>query len=152
MIAVDTNILVYSHREEEAQYDEARSALESIWSTGRGWGLPWPCVHEFLAVVTNRKIYPDPTPMALAIDAVHSFIEVGARLLGESTAHLEIIDRLVMAGRVTGPKVHDARVAAICIGQGVEELWTVDRDFSYFPELRTRNPLVGQAQPRRPAQ
>jgi toxin-antitoxin system PIN domain toxin len=152
VIAVDTNILVYSHREEEGQYDEARSALESIWSTGRGWGLPWPCVHEFLAVVTNRKVYPDPTPMAVAIDAVHSFIEVGARLLGESTAHLEIIDRLVMAGRVTGPKVHDARVAAICIGQGVEELWTVDRDFSYFPELRTRNPLVGQAQPRRPAQ
>jgi uncharacterized protein len=35
----------------------------------------------------------------------------------------------VMTGRVTGPKVHDARVAAICIGQGVSELWTVDRDF-----------------------
>lgn len=145
MIAVDTNILVYSHREEDAQHDEASSALESVWSTGRGWGLPWPCVHEFLAIITNPKVYPVPTPMGVAIDAVQSFIEVGARLLGESTAHLEILDRLVMTGRVTGPKVHDARVAAICIGQGVSELWTADRDFSRFPDLRTRNPLLGQA-------
>jgi toxin-antitoxin system PIN domain toxin len=142
VIAVDTSILIYSHREEDAQHDAARSALESVWSTGRGWGLPWPCMHEFLAVVTNPKIYPDPTPMAVAIDAVHSFIEVGARLLGESAAHLEILDRLVMSGRVAGPKVHDARVAAICIGQGVSELWTADRDYSRFPELKTRNPLV----------
>ena len=145
MIAVDTNILVYSHREEDAQHDAARSALESVWSTRHSWGLPWPCVHEFLAVVTNPKVYPVPTPMAVAIDAVHSFIEVGARLLGESTAHLEILDGLVMTGRVTGAKVHDARVAAICIGQGISELWTADRDFSRFPELKTRNPLVNQS-------
>ena len=144
MIAVDTNILVYSHREESIHHREARSALELAWSTGHGWGLPWPCVHEFLALVTNAKVYPVATPMAVAIDAVHSFIEVGARLLGESTAHLEILDRLVMTGRITGPRMHDARIAAICIGQGVSELWTADRDFSRFPELRARNPLVAQ--------
>jgi len=37
--------------------------------------------------------------------------------------------------------VHDARVAAICLAHGVRELLTADRDFSLFPELRTRNPL-----------
>ena len=25
---------------------------------------------------------------------------------------------------------------------GVDELWTTDRDFSWFPELQPRNPLV----------
>jgi predicted nucleic acid-binding protein len=39
--------------------------------------------------------------------------------------------------------VHDARVAAICIAHGVNEFWTVDRDFSRFPDLPTRNPLLG---------
>jgi predicted nucleic acid-binding protein len=43
---------------------------------------------------------------------------------------------------VVGNKVHDARVAAICLGHGVRELWSADRDFSYFPDVRTRNPLV----------
>ena len=39
-------------------------------------------------------------------------------------------------------QVHDARVAALCLESGVEELWTADRDFSRFPALRTQNPLV----------
>ena len=39
--------------------------------------------------------------------------------------------------------VHDARIAALCIGHGVEELLTADRDFGRFPSLVVRNPLVG---------
>jgi predicted nucleic acid-binding protein len=42
---------------------------------------------------------------------------------------------------VTGPLVHDARIAALCLAHGVTELWTLNRDFSRFPALKTRNPL-----------
>jgi predicted nucleic acid-binding protein len=45
------------------------------------------------------------------------------------------------AGRVAGPQVHDARVAALCRLHGVQELWTADRDFGRFPGLKVRNPL-----------
>jgi len=31
---------------------------------------------------------------------------------------------------------------AICIGHGVHELLAADRDFSRFPSLRSRNPLL----------
>jgi predicted nucleic acid-binding protein len=44
-------------------------------------------------------------------------------------------------GRVAGPQVHDARVAALCLLHGVQELWTADRDFGRFPGLKVRNPL-----------
>ncbi len=40
-----------------------------------------------------------------------------------------------------GPNVHDARIAALCLHHGVRELWTVDRDFSRFSGLHTKNPL-----------
>ena len=50
---------------------------------------------------------------------------------------------LLESSKVVGAKVHDARVAAICISHGVAELWTADRDFSRFPVLKTTNPLVG---------
>ena len=40
------------------------------------------------------------------------------------------------------PAFHDARIAAICLSHGVRELWTADRDFGRFPDLRVRNPLV----------
>jgi len=48
---------------------------------------------------------------------------------------------LLRSSSVRGPQVHDARIAAICLENGVRELWTADRDFSRFPELKTRNPL-----------
>lgn len=41
-----------------------------------------------------------------------------------------------------GWAIHDARIAAICIEHAVEEFWTADRDFSRYPDLRTRNPLI----------
>jgi hypothetical protein len=41
-----------------------------------------------------------------------------------------------------GGAVHDARIAAICIAHGIEELWTSDRDFARFPDLRIRDPLI----------
>jgi len=40
--------------------------------------------------------------------------------------------------------IRDARIAACCIDAGAHELWSADRDFSRFPELRVRNPLVAK--------
>lgn len=144
MIAVDTNILVYAHREDSPQHEAAFEALRSLATGSRRWGVPWPCVHEFLAVVTHPRLYRPPTEQALALAAAADLTAMsGVVLLAESDGHLQILAGLVSRPGVAGPKVHDARVAAICLGHGVDELWTADRDFGYFPELATRNPLVG---------
>lgn len=63
-------------------------------------------------------------------------------LLSETSAHLRTLADLLQVSGATGPRVHDARIAAICLDHGGRELWSADRDFSYFPRLRTRNPLV----------
>jgi predicted nucleic acid-binding protein len=47
-----------------------------------------------------------------------------------------------VARRVSGPLIHDARIAALCRQHGVTELWSADRDFSRFPDLKVVNPLV----------
>jgi uncharacterized protein len=49
---------------------------------------------------------------------------------------------MLTAGRIVGPRVHDARVAAICVQHDVRELWSADRDFSRFPAVKTINPLT----------
>lgn len=64
------------------------------------------------------------------------------RLLAEDIGYWSILRRLVSDGAVSGARVHDARVAALCLAHGVRELWTADRDFSRFPDLRVRNPLA----------
>ena len=143
MIAVDTNVLVYAHRADSPFHLEARAALEQLTSAGRTWGIPWPCVYEFLAVVTHPRIYVPPTQPEVAVRTIDDLTQLqGVMMLGEAADHWRT-HRLLLGRRgVVGPKIHDARVAAICICHGVEELWTADRDFSWFPELRTRNPLV----------
>jgi predicted nucleic acid-binding protein len=63
-------------------------------------------------------------------------------LLGESNSHWRELSGMIMTGHVTGPRIHEARIAAICQAHGVRELWSADRDFSRFPDLHTVNPLV----------
>ncbi len=143
MIAVDTNIVVYAHRQDSPHHGAARRAVESLARRGRRWAIPWPAVHEFLAIVTHPRVYDPPSSMDAALEAVSDLLALpGCVPLGEFRGHLDLLGSMLLRGGVVGPKVHDARIAAICEAHGVEELWTADRDFSYFPGLVTRNPLV----------
>jgi toxin-antitoxin system PIN domain toxin len=143
LIAVDTNLLVYAHRSAMPQHAAARAALERLASRQGGWAVPWPCVHEFVAVVTRHGAGLRPTPVPQAFEAIEAWLShPGCRLLGETAAHLDLWRALVERAGAVGGAVHDARIAAICLGHGVEELWTRDRDFARYPDLRTRDPLV----------
>lgn len=144
MIAVATNILVYAHRADSPHHARAADVLRGL-AAGRGtWTIPWPCVHEFLAMVTHPRVYRPPTVSAVAVQAVRSLLALpNVRLLSETADHGQLLSELVTMPGVVGPRVHDARIAAICMGHGVDALWTADRDFSWFPALRTVNPLTG---------
>jgi len=145
MIAVDTNLLVYAHRGESPFHDEAARVLRSLCEGAARWVLPWSCAHEFLAVVTHPRIYKTPTPMEQALAQLAAWLSSPSCLQAtEQPDHFERLQGLVERGFAIGPKVHDARVAAVCLSAGVTELWSADRDFSRFPELRTRNPLASR--------
>ena len=144
MIAVDTNLLVYGHREDSAWHDLAYAKIAGLAEGRAPWAIPWPCIHEFLAVVTHPRIYAPPTPLSMAIDQVEAWLESPTLiLLAETEEFWPELRAFLEQGRVAGPVIHDARVAAICRDHGVRELWTADRDFSRFPSLTVRNPLVG---------
>ncbi len=143
MIAVDTNILVYAHRAELAFHEAARRCIASLAESRLPWAIPWPCVHEFCSVVTNPRIYKTPTPIAGATMQVDHWLESPSIvMLNESTAHWGTFKSLIATAGVRGGMVHDARIAAICLDNGVRELWSADRDFNRFPSLTVRNPLI----------
>lgn len=144
MIAVDTNLLVYAHREDSQWHDAAYARIAELAEGQAPWAIPWPCIHEFLAIVTHPRIYDPPTPLEIAVSQVDAWLESPSLLLlSETGDYWQQLRSLLRTGRICGPQVHDTRVAALCKHHGVTELWTADRDFSRFPDLKVRNPLVG---------
>lgn len=143
MIALDTNLLVYAHRVDNP-FHAAAALLVSQLAEGKvAWAIPWPCLHEFYNIATNPRIHPVPTPIDVAIRQIEIWLESPTlHLLSETSAHWPQLRALLGRGKVQGAMAHDARIAAICLSHGVRELWSADRDFSRFPDLRTRNPLV----------
>lgn len=143
MIALDTNLLVYAHREDSPWHEAAYERIRELAEGRAPWAMPWPCLHEFLAIVTHPRIYRPPTPLATAIEQIEAWLESpSVVLLAESGGYWDSLRPLLERGRIEGPQVHDARVAALCLHHGVTELWAADRDFSRFRGLRVRNPLI----------
>ncbi len=143
MIAVDTNLLVYAHRRDSPWHDKAMIALAGLSEGPRLWAIPWPVVYEFIGIVTHPRIYDPPSALGAALDQLASWRESPTvRFLGETPEIWPLCERSLLASRASGPRVHDARIAVLCVHHGVEELWTADRDFSRFPGLKVRNPLV----------
>ena len=144
MIAVDTNLLVYAHREDSPWHSLAREKVGELAQGPGPWAVPWPCLHEFIAIVTHPRIYEPPTPLDRALDQVEAWLESPSLvLLSEGEGYWGALRELTKASRIAGPAIHDARVAALCLHHGVRELWTADRDFGRFAKLSVRNPLVG---------
>jgi hypothetical protein len=141
MIAVDSNLLVYAHREDSPWHDAAYARIVELAEGRAPWAIPWPCPREFLAIATHSRIYDPPTPLEKAIDQIEAWLE--SPTLSESSDYWPLLRATLLSGRVSGPQVHDARIVTICQQHGVSELWSADRDFGRFSGLTVRNPLVG---------
>ena len=143
MIAVDTNVLVYAHREDSSFHEAAFSCMAGLIGGRTVWAIPRPCLYEFLAVVIRPRVYDPPTPLALALDQVEAWLETPTLvLLSQGEQHWLGLRATIAAGQVTGGRVHDARIASLCLQYDVQQLWSADRDFSRFPDLKVVNPLT----------
>jgi toxin-antitoxin system PIN domain toxin len=144
VIAVDTNILVYAHRKDSPFHQLAKERVAMLAEGPSAWAIPWPCLHEFVGVATHPRIYKPPTALKDALIQVDIWLESPSLvLLSESDRYWSSIRPILEEGHVVGPRVHDARIAALCSQHGVRELWSADRDFSRFPSITVINPLIG---------
>ncbi len=97
----------------------------------------------FFSIVTHPHIFNPPTPQTVALDHIDFLLQSPTLvLLAETEQHWPQLRALLTSGQVIGPRVHDARIAALCLQHGVRELWSADRDFGWFSELNVVNPLV----------
>lgn len=143
MIAVDTQILVYAHREDSTWHPSALQTVTELAEGVQPWAITWPSVAEFFAIVTHAGIYRPASTFAQALTQLDAWFESPTlSLMAEDEGSWTNLRILIAQAKISGPAVYDARIAALCLGYGVTELLTADRDFLRFPALRVRNPLI----------
>ena len=134
--------MVYAHRQDSEWHRRARELIKALAEARHAWAIPWPCIHEFLAITTHPRIYDPPSTVQQAVEQVEAWLaSPSLTLIGESADHWPRLKSQVADGRVRGAEIHDARIATICLSHGIGEFFTSDRDFSRFPSLVVRNPL-----------
>jgi len=142
MRAVDTNVLVYAHITYSRHHEKARVLLLELAEGALPWAIPWPCIYEFLRIVTHPRVYHPPSPVQVALADLGAILESPSlMLLSETPRHAQVMTALIGHSGVTGNLMHDAYIAALCMEHGVAELVTGDRDFSRFPSLNIVNPF-----------
>lgn len=133
MIAVDTNVLVYAHREETEPHERARRRLAGLATGDAQWGLPVLCLSEFVRVVTHPSVFHPPTPLDDALAAVDELLQSPTVVvLRPGEGWWPLFRERALEGATTGNLVFDAAIAALCEERGARTLLTEDRDFARF--------------------
>jgi hypothetical protein len=138
LIAVDTNVLVYAHREELAKHASARARLIELAEGDALWGIPVFCLGEFLRVITHPRLFDPPHSAAEACEALERvFASPSLRILLPGDRFHALLTTRARDADARGNLAFDAQIAALCDEVGVSALLTEDRDFARFRGLRT---------------
>lgn len=142
LIAIDTNVLVYAFNARDARHEEARALVGSLARGGRPWAVPWPCLTEFLKVVTE-PVFDRPASAAAAfefLDLLFGSPSLRRLLPTEDTAR--VLREVLEESGVRGRRVFDAHIFALCLEHGVRELLTADKGFRRFRGLKVSDPFA----------
>lgn len=138
MIAIDTNILVYAHREEYPRHAQAKARLIELAEGSAPWGVPVFCLGEFVRVTTHRKIHNPPSSLDQASAFLDRLSEVETfRILLPDVEYWTDLKAALELANARGNLAFDAQIAAICGSHGAT-LLTADRDFARF-SLKTES-------------
>ncbi len=136
MLCVDVNVLVYAHRRDLDDHATIRAWLDAARTGAETVGLCDAVASGFLRVVTNARVFIDPTPF----DDALAFLEVlraspSVAVVQPGERHWGVFVELCRTIGATGNDVPDAYLAALAIEHGATWV-SADRGFARFPKLR----------------
>lgn len=141
MILADVNVLVYAHRKDLPEHEAFSAWLGEEMESGRGYGVCDATLTGFLRVVTNGRVFSDPTPLRVALSFADALRDHAAAIhVNPGARHWQLFRDLCVAIGARGNDIPDAYLAALAIESG-SELVTADRGFGRFPGLRWSSPV-----------
>lgn len=141
MLCVDVNVLVYAHRADLREHEDYRQLLERLANSDEPLGLPDAVLSGFVRVMTNRRIFTEPTSSDRVWADVDALLESPAAMpLRPGDRHWMLFQQLAKDVGAQGNDVTDAFLAAYAVENNAAWL-SADRGFTRFPRLRWRHPL-----------
>lgn len=138
MIAVDTNVLVYAHRQELLKHRSARRRLVELAESPAAWSIPVFCLGEFLRLISHPRLFDPPYRPSEACEALCRILESPSlTVLYPGPAYPELLTEAVCEAEAVGNLVFDAQIVALCREWGAAALLTEDRDFDRFADFPT---------------
>jgi toxin-antitoxin system PIN domain toxin len=143
VLCLDVNVLVVAQRADLPDNDRYGQLLES-WANGlEPVGVPDMVLSGFLRVVTNRRIFAEPTTSTEAWDYVERLLaSPTVALLRAGERHVTHFRRLATDIEARGSDIADAYLAAYALDNNATFI-SADRGFARFSRLRWRHPLDG---------
>ncbi|MPY79070.1 MAG: PIN domain-containing protein [Actinophytocola sp.] len=137
----DVNALVYAHRGELPQHERYRDWLSGLLNGLESYGVSDLVTLGFQRIVTNPRIFREPTPVADVLRFVDVFRHRPQAIpVVPGQRHWSIYQDLCHQHDATGADVTDAYLAALAIEHG-HDLVTEDKGIRRrFPGLRTMRP------------
>ena len=132
MLMPDVNIFIYAHREDEKCHEAYAKWLKTLVDGAEPFALSVLVAVGFMRIVTNRRIYENPTPLPVALAFIEQLTShPRCRTALPTGSHLGEVIRLCRASSATGKLVADAQHAALAISEGCTWV-TRDSDFARF--------------------
>lgn len=142
MLMLDVNVCVYAFRGESRRHAEFKGWLEQSLSGPEPVGLPEQVLASTIRLVTNHRIYGDPSTPAEALSFCDAILDAPAAMrVRPGERHWGIFRGLVSLHGLRGNDIPDVYLAALALEQGAT-LVTTDRGFARYEGLRLMDPLA----------
>lgn len=143
MLLADVNAFIYAHRPESPRFEEHREWLGQALVGTESFGVSEAVLASFLRIVTNHRVYREPTPPEVALQFCSAVLTAPSALaVRPGPRHWPIFHELCRTLRARGNLIPDAYLAALALENGATWV-TSDRGFARFPGLRWRTMLAG---------
>jgi uncharacterized protein len=141
MLCVDVNVLVYAHRKDLLEHSRYRRLLERLANDDEPLGLPDLVLGGFVRVMTNRRIFSEPTSTGEVWKAVDTLLGAPAAMrLRPGERHWVLFRQLAADIDARANDISDAYLAAYAVENNATWL-SADRGFARFHRLRWSHPL-----------
>lgn len=137
----DVNVLIYAHREESLHHADYAAFVKRMAAGDSAFALSEAVLSGFIRIVTNPKVFKQPTPTPLALDFCEALRSRSqAVILRPGRRNWPIFRELCRTLPATGKLVADAWHAALAIEHDCHWIST-DGDFARFASLNWSHPL-----------